>query len=232
MDESKKTVFLDEEVAPQLLAIVREAEEHVVIVTPYIKLWRHAVEALALAVGKGVDVKLITRLDEENPKIEQVTLLNTIGVKVLGAPYLHAKIYLNEHAVLVSSMNLTDFSGQNSLEIALVVRDDQARRQVREYVNDTLMRLAVPISESHTGPRQQPASPLTQPDTRTAGGICIRCRRPIYPNPIRPLCQGCYEVWAEYGNENYLEYYCHSCGKPSDVTYARPLCRDCFRRYR
>ena len=223
---------MDDEVASQVLGIVREARKNVIIVTPYLKLWVHAKEAIALAVKRRVDVAVITRLEPGILESEDVIWLKNNGVKVLVAPYLHAKIYMNEQAIVVSSMNLTEFSTKNSLEIALVVREDRGQRQIRDYVANTLMALGTPVNNARVEPTQQPATRPAQPGQRGHMGVCIRCRRPIVLDPARPLCPACYESWAQWGNADYPEVFCHACGNPSDVTYDRPLCRDCFRRQR
>jgi len=121
--ESQSTVLVDEEVASHLLAVIRNAQKYVVIVTPYLKLWGHAVEAFTLAVKNRIDIRVIVRLEPNTFESEDVTALRHIGVKVLAAPLLHAKIYMNEQtilvsSILVSSMNFTEFSTKNSLEIA------------------------------------------------------------------------------------------------------------------
>jgi phosphatidylserine/phosphatidylglycerophosphate/cardiolipin synthase-like enzyme len=110
MPEVQKSFFVDEEVASEVLAIVREAEKYVVVVTPYLDLWGHAQDAFRLAVKKGTKVTVILRHDPEKLKGDDVGWLVSNGIKVQAREYLHAKIYLNEHSVLVSSMNLTEFS--------------------------------------------------------------------------------------------------------------------------
>jgi phosphatidylserine/phosphatidylglycerophosphate/cardiolipin synthase-like enzyme len=233
MNDSQKTVFVDEEVASRILDIVQEAQQYVIITTPYLKLWRHAQTALSLAVRRDIKVTVIVR--SENGALQDVddlTWLLSNGIEVGAAEYLHAKIYLNEHQVMLSSMNLTEFSTKNSLEIALLVLDDQAQRQVRDYVTGTLMQLAVPVSASPAEPTPQTVSGPTDDYSPRELGHCIRCDQPIPPNPLKPLCDECYDVWAEYSNEEYSERYCHACGRPEEVTYARPLCRVCFRRLR
>ena len=86
MDESQKSVFVDDEVASQVLAIVREARKNVIIVTPYLKLWVHAKEAIALAVKRRVDVAVITRLEPGILESEDIIWLKNNGVKVIDAP--------------------------------------------------------------------------------------------------------------------------------------------------
>ena len=230
VNQNQKSVFVDDEVASRVLDIIQEAQQYVIITTPYIKLWRHAQTALGLAVRRGIKVTVIVRSENGVLKdVDDLTWLLSNGIEVRAAEYLHAKIYLNEHRVILSSMNLTEFSTKNSLEIGLIVEGERASQQVRDYVTNTLTPLAVPLSLNQAEPSPQTVSGPTQAYGPTELGHCIRCGRPISPNLSKPLCDDCYDVWAEYGNEEYSERHCHACGRPEEVTYAKPLCRECFR---
>lgn len=185
MADNQKTVFTDGEVDSQVVDIVREAQQYVIITTPFLKLWRHAQTALDLAVRRGIKVTVIVRSENSVLKsdVDDLTWLLSNGIEVGAAEYLHAKIYLNEHAVIVSSMNFYDLSTTNSLEIGLVVKDAQASQQVRDYVNSTLMPFANPVGITEAQPKQQPAHRRAQPQPQAVAGTCIRCGRPFPPIP-------------------------------------------------
>jgi phosphatidylserine/phosphatidylglycerophosphate/cardiolipin synthase-like enzyme len=235
MADLQKSVFVDDEVSSQVINIVQGAKQYVICVTPYLELWRHARTALELAAKRGVKVTVIVRKEDWKSKtLDNISWLLANDIRVLAAEWLHAKIYLNEHALFVSSMNLTEVSTRNSLEIGLAVREPEAQRQIRDYIRDTVMPLAKPVSTLQTEPSQQPVHRPGQDHTQSQAvmATCIRCRRPVPPDPSKPLCDGCYDLWAEYGDENYPEQYCLVCAKPAEVTYAKPLCRECFRQIR
>lgn len=61
-------------------------------------------------------------------------------------------------------------------------------------------------------------------------GYCIRSREKINYNPTKPLSYGAYQTWAEFGNPDYKERYCHGCGKTHSTSVRNPLCYDCSRR--
>ncbi|MFJ1364953.1 hypothetical protein ACILDU_00720 [Capnocytophaga canimorsus] len=64
-------------------------------------------------------------------------------------------------------------------------------------------------------------------------GYCIRCNTEIYFNPMAPLCERCFSVWADFQNPYYRENHCHSCGKEKeDINVAKPLCYDCYKKDR
>jgi len=212
-------VFVDEEVEPQVLSMIQNATKHVTFVTPYLSLWGHLETAIDKAISRGVGISFIIRPGEKQSTEDQEWLFGH-KVKLYELPNLHAKIYINESTVLISSMNITEHSTTNSLEFAMIVRSENDATRIRNYVSD-LMRRAEPIQ-------------FVQSEGQETGqvGACIRCRQQIYFNAARPLCDNCYQLWAEYGNEDYAERYCHSCGKPSLVTYAKPLCGTCYQKER
>jgi hypothetical protein len=47
-------------------------------------------------------------------------------------------------------------------------------------------------------------------------GFCIRTGDRILFNPQRPFSENAYRSWAQYGNMDYPEKFCHKTGKPSN----------------
>ncbi len=213
-----KTVFLDEEVEPQVLSIIRNAKQYATFVTPYVRLWGHLQNAIDQAIGRGVRISFIVRTDEK-PPLEDLEWLFDHKVKLYKLKDLHAKIYINESRVLISSMNITEHSTTNSLEFAMAVQSEKDAIAFRDYTSG-LMRRAERLQLEQR-----------EEETRQAG-TCIRCGREIDFDPAKPLCGDCYQSWADFGNEDYQENYCHSCGNPSQVTYSKPLCRACYQKDR
>ena len=222
-------VFLDEAVPALVVSTIRDATKYAVVVSPYIDLWAHAKDAIRLATNRGVEVIVVVRADPQVLKSEDLIWLTEAGVKVLAADRLHAKIYFNESTVVVSSMNLTEFSTKNSLEVALVVNGTRAADALREYVSGTLIRLAKPVGGQAAKANRRRSE---RPSPRSKGprtGVCIRCKEDTDFDPTRPLCRKCYEVWVQFSNSDYVENHCHSCGRATDATYSRPQCHSCFR---
>lgn len=232
MSSQNQVIFLDDEVPTQLLSVIRNADKYAVIVTPYIKLWGHAKQAIEQAKRKGIQMTFLVRSDQQDDlerARDDLIWLQSNDVAVWGVERLHAKIYLNEKSVVISSMNLHQSSAQNSLEIAMVVQDQNSIRRIREYVEKSLKESSQPLSSAMAiGVSPRATTSPTKGYTRSSHGFCIRCHGSIELDPDKPLCPGCYEVWAEWGDGFYPEKHCHVCGKSARVSYARPLCNDCF----
>ena len=132
--ESK--VHFDEQISAAICSVLRTASQQVTLVSPWIKLWGHARSAIKEAIERGVRVQCLVRGGEKNPaNPDDVKELIGLGVTVLTVPDLHAKIYLNEKTVLITSMNLYVYSAENSKDIAVEVSDEVACKDVRDYVN-------------------------------------------------------------------------------------------------
>ncbi len=230
MTKLGQAVMFDGEVASGVESVVSDADKYVVLVSPYITdldRWRHLRDALHLAREKGVKITVILRDEDLWKKKDDISWLGDQGIKILAVQGLHAKIYLNEHYVVVSSMNLTESSTTNSLEFALTVQDATVAGSVREYVEKKLKRLARKVELSDLSHESAPMT--AQQGPRASTGACIRCGRSVPLDPSRPLCDNCYNSWAEWKKEDYPEKYCHACGNAAQVSYARPLCRSCYR---
>lgn len=227
MPADVKTVFIDQEVAPQVLSVIDEATKYVIVVTPYLKLWGHARYAIERALKRGVDVKFLLRADFDDLGGESVQWLSSIGVKIQVVERLHAKIFLNEERIIVTSMNLHSSSSQDSLEVALLITNSREQQILRHYVFESLQGMATGIENLILS-----QTPKHSASTKVSGvgtvGYCIRCGISVGLDINHPLCDGCYDKWAEWENEDYPEEMCHICGQPSDVSYAKPLCTACY----
>ncbi len=220
-------VSLDDEVESAVLKVIREAKRSVTIVSPYLKLWTRAQQAIEQALKRRVDITFYVRNEEKQTTGESVTWLTGHGAKVYAVDFLHSKIYLNETTTLISSMNMLDTSVEKSMEIAMLVQDHNDAQRIRDYVVERLRPLARPVSTggqadtSLSGQSRQAPLQVTK-------GFCIRCGNVVALDPSKPLCDACYDSWAEWKNEDYPENVCHACGRRAKVTHARPLCESCY----
>jgi phosphatidylserine/phosphatidylglycerophosphate/cardiolipin synthase-like enzyme len=180
-------------------------------------LWGHLQTAIDEAIGRGVAIRFVVRAGEKT-QVGQLKWLREHRIKVDLVERLHAKIYLNEKTVLVSSMNITETSTTNSRDFAMIVESEAAARKLRNYV-DYL-----------TGNINASQSAYSVRKLMGKTGTCIRDGRKMDFNPGMPLCYKCYPKWAKYKNKDYEEKFCHSCGRHSETTYARPLCPDCDKK--
>ncbi len=191
-------VLTDDEVASAILKVIRTAKKEVVLVTPYLDLWGHADAALELCVKRGVIPKVYVRDGKDIADHEDVIWLLENGIEVSVVDSLHAKIYLNEDIVVVTSMNMTDYSTKNSLEIAFVLTDREASQRVRDYVSNRIATLAEPLNLQMQSHSSAPRGTGSARSRQAVAGVCIRCSTAIPLDTERPLCNRCYASWAEW----------------------------------
>ncbi len=236
-DNGPKSVFVDDEIESQVLQVIRGATKYITFVTPYVDLWMHLTDAMRDAIDKRVDITFFLREGENRQRPEDLKWLRQ-NVKVYEVPNLHAKIYLNETTVLVSSMNITEYSTRNSKEFAMIVRRQGDSTVFRDYVSRLIGKAAVTQT---TRPIRDYVSSLVEKATiiqpsRSFGhhtsedGYCIRSRDRIPFNTEKPLCVDCFSKWNRYHDEDYAEKFCHSCGKSARTSFAKPLCIACWKK--
>ncbi|MEZ7505374.1 hypothetical protein [Flavobacterium sp. Arc2] len=102
-------------VSGEILNLLDEANEKVIIVSPYCKFdkWYKLVKKLKDLKNRNIEVEFYIR-DNEPDSYKQVV---DIGITPICIPNLHAKLYLNEKYGIVTSMNLLLSSEINSLEL-------------------------------------------------------------------------------------------------------------------
>jgi phosphatidylserine/phosphatidylglycerophosphate/cardiolipin synthase-like enzyme len=218
-------LLLKQHVGPHIIDIIEKAERYCFIVSPYYQPWNQLIKALELSQKR--DVKIIflmrdDRIDDEGVR----ALYKNYHFDIYGIERLHAKIYLNEKEVLISSMNLYNYS-QDNFEVGYLFRGGEfARKIARDVIINDMIR--VWKTKQHKGDYWEEIEKRF---------YCIRCKHDIGFNSDLPLCPQCYEKWQKYKNENYHETYCHKCGKEktgaeSKITFGKPLCDECFDKNR
>lgn len=132
---------------------------------------------------------------------------------------LHAKCYCNEQEMIITSMNMYEFSERSNREMGVLISraNDQtlyedAFEEIRSIVNHSKM---------ERGFVEQKQS---------ATGFCIRCSEKISHNPEAPYCNHCYRIWTSFGNPEYTEKVCHTCGRDFESSMNRPECNKCYRK--
>lgn len=110
--------------------LIREARERLYIISPYLKLSDNIRELLNDKEREKAEVRIIFGKQELNPN-EMTYLQNLKYVRLYFSKNLHAKCYLNEKKMIISSMNLYEFSQQNNREMGILIeRDNEADRPV------------------------------------------------------------------------------------------------------
>ena len=234
--------FLDTQgVSAELSQIIKNADERLVIISPYLKVNPRIQELL---VHTAVDVLVVCRKDRIQEEERWLESLNS--VKVCYHKDLHAKCYLNEKQAILTSMNLYEFSQQNNVEMGLLVSRSGQEIQLYEDIRkeaDLIEKSSQKVILQVSKPKPAPAG-KTRPAPKAAprklepsigipaSGFCIRDKAVIPTDPGKPYCNRCFQSWNRFKNPEYAENHCHICGKENDSTMEKPACRSCYRKYK
>ena len=214
--------------------IIIEAKTKLVLVSPYLQLSKTFYERLKDASNKNVAIKIIYGKDELKPN-ERNSLAELQGVELFYFENLHAKCYFNETKMVITSMNMYEFSEKNNREMGVLIERAKDKDLFDRAVDETLSiiqsaeQIALKKSDRPIY-RNNKKHADTKPVKfkKVIRGYCIRCETRIPYDPSRPFCGECFSVWAQFENPDYIENVCHRCGEYEETSKNKPQCHDCF----
>tara|TARA_Y100000590_G_C15384544_1_gene887686 strand:- start:111 stop:752 length:642 start_codon:yes stop_codon:yes gene_type:complete len=210
-------IVYNHQISPELIDLIRNSEEYVILISPYLQFWGHLESVIEECLEKKIKVFLITN-EEGLHKVEYkegiISHFIEKGIKVLVNEYLHTKLYLTDKGGIISSMNLYDYSSKNNEELGLLTDDEKIIKQLNEYVKD-LKNRSEKINDVQEYLDDEP-------------GCCIRCKKEIPFDRYKPFCKDCFKEWNVYKNEEYSEKFCHNCKKSYKTSFIKPLCKTCY----
>ncbi len=217
-------------VSYELENIIKKAKRSLVLISPYVSIIPETLfQSLKDADRRKVKITLVYGKKELVPNvISQLGQLDNLSLYFLEN--LHAKCYFNEECMVITSLNLLDYSEQNNREMGVLVNVAEDK----DVFEDALKEAQLIINSSTKYDLGRSTVRERSKDTYshkawTGGGYCLRCQTGIPLNLDKPLCPNCYSKWLEYKNPDYQEKYCHKCGTPASATIDKPLCHRCYK---
>lgn len=241
-------LFKTDEISAEITKIIDESKKYCFLVTPYFYAWEQLNKTLAKAAEQQKKVVFFLR-DEPN-YVEggqyyetSIKPLVEYGFDIVYVTNLHAKLYMNEKKVLITSMNLYNSSMLNNFEIGIISNDCEYFK--REFVYEELMgtekyyhkiegRYFREEREKKELEKKKEEERLEEKRRKEEerkqlleirnqqsnsnlvsenSGFCIRCGNVIPLNQNKPFCLDCYKKWHSWGDWNFPEKYCHVCGE-------------------
>lgn len=125
-------------VSGEIMNLLDEANEKVIIVSPYCKFdkWYKLVKKLKDLQSRNIEIEFYIR-ENEPDTLEQVL---QIGIVPICIPNLHAKAYLNEKTAIVTSMNLLLSSEINSLDLGYMTSTEEEYLELINFYETYLKR--------------------------------------------------------------------------------------------
>lgn len=123
--------------------IIKNARQYLTLVTPYLKISDQVFARLKDADTRHVSITLI--YGKTHLKNEEIKKLNQLdSITVYYCKTLHAKCYYNENNMIISSMNLYEFSERNNRELGVLVKKSDDIK----FYNDTIEEIQSIINSS------------------------------------------------------------------------------------
>jgi phosphatidylserine/phosphatidylglycerophosphate/cardiolipin synthase-like enzyme len=209
----------------QVEKIIQEAKKKLVLVSPYIKTTKTFLERFKDASERGVQIIIIYGKSELSPS-EKKQLDSISTLKLYYFDNLHAKCYFNESEMVITSMNLYEFSEKNNREMGILVTKKFDEEIFNDGVKEThsIIKSAEPIIDN-----TEPKKELIK--NKPKKGFCIRCEKSTKYDFGQPYCYSCFQTWASFGNPFYEENVCHCCGKEEITSMDKPLCYNCYNEF-
>lgn len=226
--------------------IVDKASRRVVLISPYIKIPAPLLDRLRHIDRKNIKIVVVCRKDDLKDEARD-DLKQLRNLELHFDDNLHAKCFYNEQSMVITSLNLHEYSQQNNREMGILLssKDDSifvealneaefivsnAERDsaVRSVLNGVVKEAKSIVYSAIEDDSGQTSRTRTTRRTSKAG-FCIRCGTPIPHNIDHPLCYEHFKVWEQYEDPDYPEKVCHTCGRPAPTSMAKPECTSCYR---
>jgi len=217
--------------------LIRNAGEKLILISPYLKLSKDFKELLTYRNSQDKITTIIFGKQELRP--DEMTFLQGLRFVVLKFNEdLHAKCYLNDQHMVITSLNLYEFSMANNKEMGVFIDKndpadstlfDDAMKEV-DFISATSVRFELQASKPAPAKPEAPVSNKPEPKQKAAAsgkamGFCIRTGAEIPFNVERPLGNEAYKSWSKFSNKEYPEKYCHFSGEPShgETSVGKPM---------
>ncbi|EIJ41325.1 hypothetical protein BegalDRAFT_0406 [Beggiatoa alba B18LD] len=223
--------FLDTKKAVSVISdLIKNAGERLILVSPYLKLSKDFRELLTYRDNVKRE-KTVIIFGKEELKQDERNFLQAL--RYLDLRYyadVHAKCYLNNDDMVITSLNLYEFSMMNNKEMGVLI---QRARQVDEQVYDEAFR-EIEFIKSNSLPYVFPLTassvtaqevPKKEEQSTTLTGFCIRTGVKIPFNLEKPMSADAYKEWNKFNNPEYPEKFCHFSGESSngETSVNRPI---------
>lgn len=196
--------------------IIIKAVDKIVLVSPFLHLSKIFFERLKDATAKGVEIIIIYGKDELKES-ESKSLKELKKLALFYSHNLHAKCYFNEKEMVITSMNMYQFSEKTNREMGILIDAEYDVEIYRDAVKevDSIIKNANEVL-------------LEKASLIEGKGYCIRCKTELSHNLYTPYCTKCFDSWRlSVDNNDKPEKYCHTCGDTYKTSLNSPQCFPC-----
>lgn len=233
------------QISSNLEEMIQEADKVLYIVSPYLKLSKDFQELINSRNKNEKKTIFIYGKYELTP--EQLKFLTGLRhVYLKFHENLHAKCYINDTKLIITSLNFYEYSMIHNKEMGVLY--DNTKEEDVEIYNKAFDYIKFIEDNSNDKPFEsinnlenkdvrieEPAKKIEASlkkdnfkESKSAQtGFCIRTGKPIPFDPKHPMTPGAFKSWSKFSNEDYEENYCHFSGEDSsgETTFSKPILR-------
>jgi len=213
--------------AYQLENIIMGAQQHLTLISPYLQLSNALLERLKDADSRGVKIRVIYRTDKlesgERDKLEQLK-----NISLFSCEQLHAKCFFNDTSMVITSMNMYEFSEKNNREMGILLKKETDPDAFTKAVKEAKSI----VNSSHKDEFKSSDSPNWPPPPKATRQKNIRPanhQSQNQPNESQPTLKN---VPLKMRNKTLPPEkaggYCIRCGHRIPNNTARPFCDECY----
>ena len=231
------------DIASQLRGLITDADKILYLVSPYLQISKDFQELVNSRNKNEKKTIIIYGKNELTP--EQLKFLT--GLRHVYLKYhenLHAKCYVNDTKLIITSLNFYEYSMINNKEMGVVYdntipEDVEIYTKALEHVkfiednsDDKPFELIANSTKNATvdkkieTTRQQPiVKSETKKNSGKQKGYCIRTGAEITFNVEKPLSYESFKSWNKVGNPDFAEKFCHFSGEQSNgqTSVSKPI---------
>jgi len=129
------------QIKDKIEVVIKNAQTKIILIIPYMELWDSIIQEINNAISRKVQVIIVHRPLKRHQSQTKLILkqFKSDNVTVLISTNVHAKLYMNEQALIITSMNLYKYSSEHNYEIGFYTNAKklyQASYQIAQKIID------------------------------------------------------------------------------------------------
>jgi phosphatidylserine/phosphatidylglycerophosphate/cardiolipin synthase-like enzyme len=203
----------------ELEDLIQNAGEKLILISPYLKMSEDFFERLERRDKQNRSTTIIYKENQlDSIHLERLGKLRF--VLLMSYDKLHAKCYYTDNKMIITSLNILEYSMANNKEMGVLIERTVAedKKLFEEALAEAnlIVENSKPSGIGAVHPIYKNQERKNSPNITSHYGFCIRTGVPIQFNPEKPLCYDAFLIWNKYGDTDYPEQFCHFSGEPSN----------------
>lgn len=229
------------QISSELETLIQEADKTLYLVGPFLKLSKDFQELINSRNKNEKKTIIIYGKYELTP--EQLKFLTGLRhVYLKFHENLHAKCYVNDTKLIITSLNFYEYSMIHNKEMGVLY--DTTNEADQEIYTKALEHIKFIEDNSNDKPFELTGNNTTTTEKKVEAtkpqnsikeniktstskqtGYCIRTGVPMPFNIAQPMTNDAWKTWSKYSDKDYEEKYCHFSGEHSngETSVNRPI---------